>query len=378
MLVRSVVRNLHLHDRVSQRGFARRASGGSVGPGARAPSLTHRLVELGLRCEADVSQGAIRSGGSFVSALAASRHEGWQDRGGRSARFPPNSTPKFRPEYRRPSACTLRKQASLEPVVAQGVAGFCLPVLALRCRHGIPICLRTRAFLLWSNRAHHNPAIFAASEMAIMIKSITCMSLALAACFQTVGCSGSSPSSSAPNSRQGNQIRPALRADQKTPLVERPLIVQQSQGESREWRPLASLPAGVQKLSVFTIKVDEHNGGSPDFWFGTETMPPGAEIQPHRHLHEDEVLYLGSGRARIHVGTLQRDAGPGAIVFIPRNTWVSLKNIGNDPIAMLFAFNAPGFDRFMRCESVPAGQRAQAITDAQDKRCIRVGDVQYR
>ena len=216
--------------------------------------------------------------------------------------------------------------------------------------------------------------------MALVMNSISIiwMSLALAACFQAVGCSNGSPSSSASNSRQGQQIRTALRADQNSPLVERPLIVQQGQGEAREWRPLASLPAAVQKLSVFTIKIDEHNGGSPDMWLGTETMPPGAEIQLHRHLHEDEVLYLGSGRAHIHVGTLQGDAGPGAIVFIPRNTWVSVKNIGKVSIGLLFTFNAPGFDRFMRCESVPVGQKTQVITDAQDKRCMSIGDVQYR
>jgi hypothetical protein len=52
-LVRSVVRNLHIHDRGLQRGFARRASGGPVGLGARALLLAHHSVEPGLMCEAD-------------------------------------------------------------------------------------------------------------------------------------------------------------------------------------------------------------------------------------------------------------------------------------------------------------------------------------
>lgn len=162
------------------------------------------------------------------------------------------------------------------------------------------------------------------------------------------------------------------------PISERPLIVEQGQGEVRAWRPLASLPPAVQKLSFFTIKVDSQNGGSPDFWFGTEKMPVGAEIQYHRHLHEDELLYISSGIAHVHVGSLEGDAHAGAIVFIPRDTWVSVKNIGKTSIALLFAFNAPGFDRFMRCESVPSGQHQQPLTDQEDQRCMKLGDVQYR
>lgn len=161
-------------------------------------------------------------------------------------------------------------------------------------------------------------------------------------------------------------------------VTERPVIVASNQGEVRTWRDLPGDTAAVKKTTTFTIKIDERNGGSPDFWFGTETLPPGAEIPYHRHLHEDEVLYLASGTAHVHVGALEGDARAGGIVFIPRNTWVSLRNVGKTPISMLFAFNAPRFDRYMRCESVPAGKRPTTMTDSEDRICMRLGDVQYR
>jgi hypothetical protein len=52
---------------------------------------------------------------------------------------------------------------------------------------------------------------------------------------------------------------PPLRVAAKSPLAERPLIIEQDQGEARVWRPLAGQnePTGVQKLSVFIIKVDQ-------------------------------------------------------------------------------------------------------------------------
>ena len=163
--------------------------------------------------------------------------------------------------------------------------------------------------------------------------------------------------------------------------TEHPLILEQHQGEVRVWRPLASESLAEQKLDKLThfiIKVDRQHGGSPDFWFGTETLPLGAGIPYHRHLHEDELLYIVSGSAHVHVGSLEGDAHPGAIVFIPRDTWVSVQPHGKTPISLLFAFNAPGFDRYMRCESVPPGQRAQLVTVKEDQSCEKLGDVQYR
>lgn len=170
---------------------------------------------------------------------------------------------------------------------------------------------------------------------------------------------------------------PAARAS----VAEQPLIISPGQGEVRVWRPLASESPAEQRFDTtthFAIKIDKRRGGSPDFWFGTETLPPGAGISYHRHLHEDEVLYVVSGSARVHVGAIEGNAGPGSLVFIPRDTWVSVQPIGKTPTSILFAFNAPGFDRYMRCESVPLGQRPQLVTIQEDQRCTSVGDVQYR
>jgi len=125
------------------------------------------------------------------------------------------------------------------------------------------------------------------------------------------------------------------------PTTEHPLILAKDQGETRVWRPLVSESPAEQKFdesTPFIIKVDSKHGGSPDFWFGTETLPAGAGIPYHRHLHEDEVLYILSGSAHVHVGSLEGDARPGTIVFIPRDTWVSVQPAGKKPLALLFAF----------------------------------------
>lgn len=166
-----------------------------------------------------------------------------------------------------------------------------------------------------------------------------------------------------------------------TPATEHPLIVARDQGEVRVWRPVVSESPAEQKfdkLSALIIKVDRQHGGSPDFWFGTETLPPGAAIPYHRHLHEDEVVYILAGSAHVHVGSLEGEARPGTMVFIPRDTWVSLQPADKTPLSLLFAFNAPGFDIYMRCESAPLGKPSQVVSIGEDQRCTKAGDVQYR
>jgi mannose-6-phosphate isomerase-like protein (cupin superfamily) len=221
-------------------------------------------------------------------------------------------------------------------------------------------------------RADYGWHAISALSRGIVIRIFVRCFFALVVCF-TVGCShgtaAGSLASAAPSSKKTTA---------SAPIKERPLILAPNQGETREWRPLARLPSAVQKLSVFTIKVDRQNGGSPEFWFGTEVMPVGAAIQPHRHLHEDEMLYIGSGVARAHVGSLEGTAPAGSIIFVPRDTWVSINNIGKTPINLFYGFNEPSFDKFMRCESVPAGQPAPPLSAQEDQRCTKLGDVQYR
>jgi len=167
------------------------------------------------------------------------------------------------------------------------------------------------------------------------------------------------------------------RATSGTAIAERPLIIGVDQGEARIRRFRPGQNPGMAR-TPFTFKIDQRNGGSPDFWFATETLALGAEIKYHRHLHEDEMLYIGSGTAHVHVGNIEGDAQAGGMIFIPRNTWVDVKNVGATPIHLLFGFNRPGFDRYLRCASVPKGQPAPPLSIADWKRCQLLGDVQYR
>ena len=142
-----------------------------------------------------------------------------------------------------------------------------------------------------------------------------------------------------------------------------PLIVEKDEGERRVWRPLEGSDG---KLSLFILKVDPHNGGSSHLVLGTEDMPAGGHIDAHRHPGSDEILFLQNGRANVTLGTVTREVHGGATVFIPANTWISVVNTSQEAIHMVFVFSAPGFDDFMRAESVREGQTAAPLTKAED------------
>ena len=51
---------------------------------------------------------------------------------------------------------------------------------------------------------------------------------------------------------------------------------------------------------------------------------------------------------------------------IPAGTWISAVNTGKEAIHVVFIFSAPGFDEFMRAESVREGEKVVTLTKAED------------
>ena len=142
-----------------------------------------------------------------------------------------------------------------------------------------------------------------------------------------------------------------------------PLILEKDEGERRVWRPIESLES---QLSLFILKVDPHNGGSSHLVFGTEDIPPGGKIDAHRHPGSDEILFLQNGLAKVNLGDTAREVHAGATVFIPSGTWISAVNTGKEAIHVIYVFSAPGFEEFMRAESVREGEKVVPLTKAED------------
>jgi quercetin dioxygenase-like cupin family protein len=154
----------------------------------------------------------------------------------------------------------------------------------------------------------------------------------------------------------------------------KPLLLERKEGELRTRR--IHMDDSAPASSQFMLKVSPKNNGSQHLVAGTEEVAPGATLPKHRHLIQDEIVLLHSGTAHVWLGDQERDLHAGGLVFIPSNTWVSLKNIGTEPISLTFVFSAPGFEDTMRCNSVPAGETPTPITPEQQRECAHLGHAE--
>ena len=107
----------------------------------------------------------------------------------------------------------------------------------------------------------------------------------------------------------------------------------------------------------FMIDGDETDGG---FSLVEHPMSPRALAAPlHRHTREDEYSFVLQGRMGALLGDDVVEAGPGDLVFKPRNQWHTFWNAGDEPCRILEIISPAGFERFFQ-ELVDMGGVAQA------------------
>lgn len=110
----------------------------------------------------------------------------------------------------------------------------------------------------------------------------------------------------APVSNSNNIQAPAT--DSKVaPRQPTPTVFQADEGD--RWMLIGKKP--------LIFKVDPVTTGSDTLMVGTEEMPPGNKIPTHKHLYEDEVIFVHKGAVRVTLAGREYDAGTGATVFIP-------------------------------------------------------------
>lgn len=89
-------------------------------------------------------------------------------------------------------------------------------------------------------------------------------------------------------------------------------------------------------------------------------MSPRALAAPiHLHEREDEYSFVLEGRMGALLGDDVVEAGPGDLVFKPRNQWHTFWNAGDEPCRILEIISPPGFEDFFR-ELVALGGAIEA------------------
>ncbi len=118
----------------------------------------------------------------------------------------------------------------------------------------------------------------------------------------------------------------------------------------------------------FMIDSERTSGG---FSLVEHPMSARALAAPlHRHHREDEYSYVIEGRMGALLGEDVLEAGPGDLVFKPRDQWHTFWNAGDAPCRILEIIAPAGFERFF-AELVDLGGVAQAAPEVLGALCER-------
>ena len=105
--------------------------------------------------------------------------------------------------------------------------------------------------------------------------------------------------------------------------------------------------------------IDGEDAGG-DFSLVEHPLSPRALAAPlHRHTREDEYSFVLEGRMGGLLGDEVVEAGPGDLVFKPRNEWHTFWNAGDVPCRILEIIAPAGFEHFFE-ELVALGGSVQA------------------
>jgi quercetin dioxygenase-like cupin family protein len=107
--------------------------------------------------------------------------------------------------------------------------------------------------------------------------------------------------------------------------------------------------------AILRIKIAKTQGAQ-SMSFLSESFPPGDGIPVHKHLNEDELIFLHKGTGQFTLGEKQYEISAGAVALVPKGVWHGLQNTGSENIEMRFGYTPSGFEGFFREAGTPAGQ----------------------
>ena len=108
--------------------------------------------------------------------------------------------------------------------------------------------------------------------------------------------------------------------------------------------------------------IDGEDAGG-DFSLVEHPLSPRALAAPlHRHTREDEYSFVLEGRMGGLLGDDVVEAGPGELVFKPREEWHTFWNAGDEPCRILEIIAPAGFEHFF-AELVDLGGSLKAAPE---------------
>lgn len=97
---------------------------------------------------------------------------------------------------------------------------------------------------------------------------------------------------------------------------------------------------------VFMIRAIEHSNGSPMVTMGQVTIQPGHEVPPHVHPTDDAMVVI-SGKGEVYSEGDNIPIEAGDHLWAPANERHGVKNVGNEPLVLVYTWPAVNVSRVM-------------------------------
>lgn len=105
------------------------------------------------------------------------------------------------------------------------------------------------------------------------------------------------------------------------------------------------LLTGRRKVPI-TVKISKAKHGVEGISFCVEDQSPGRKMRIHKHLHNDELIFIHKGKGTLTLEEDKIEVKAGDVVFIPKATWHGLDNTSNESLQMVIQYSPAGFEEY--------------------------------
>src|SRR6188768_940392 len=95
-----------------------------------------------------------------------------------------------------------------------------------------------------------------------------------------------------------------------------------------------------------TIKISKAQQGVNAISFCVEEQSPGRKMRVHKHLNNDELIFIHKGEGALTLDDKSIPVKTGDVAFVPRGTWHGLDNTGKENLTMIFQYSPAGFEEY--------------------------------
>jgi len=112
-----------------------------------------------------------------------------------------------------------------------------------------------------------------------------------------------------------------------------------------------------------TIKISKTKDAVEGISFCVEEMSPGRKMRIHKHLVNDELIFIHKGEGTLTLDEELIKVKTGDVVYVPRNVWHGLDNTGTENLSMVFQYTPAGFEEYFIENGTPVGMPAKERTE---------------